>query len=222
MPYTQTLIPEKADFVPAPTQVGGFLAGLCQLGAAPKDFELDIFKPSPKKIKRKDPISGQTRTYQVGQSVACADVDHVAAAIKGLQEYSVNLSGSGPPKLRSLTIPFKDFKGKYEFIVSCRLKPELIAMSDWHDEGGGEYRVTPFGEPCGPRERLGIFNNPQTLEVIKVPNAGCCRFWVEIEFGKFLYPEITDSLNILDPKIANLAADQFGISFVQGCYWGDD
>ena len=45
---------------------------------------------------------------------------------------------------------------------------------------------------------------------------------MEIEFGHFMFPAITDSLNIVDPALLKLAQDEFGIRFVQGCYWGED
>ena len=71
----------------------------------------------------------------------------------------------------------------------------------------------------------GPIDNPNTarfrLEVIKVPGAGCARFWIEFALGKFLFPEIQgDNLELLNPAIAGEAEQIFGAEFVQGCHWG--
>jgi hypothetical protein len=66
----------------------------------------------------------------------------------------------------------------------------------------------------------GYFHNPHTMEIIKVPQAGCSRFWIQFELGKFLCPAVNNSLELLNPAIVKEAKNVFGIEFVQGCYWG--
>jgi hypothetical protein len=56
--------------------------------------------------------------------------------------------------------------------------------------------------------------------VIEVPNAGSARFWIEFEFGKFIYPKIEKRLEILSPLLVETAEECFQAEFVQGCrFW---
>lgn len=86
-------------------------------------------------------------------------------------------------------------------------------MSCLGDEQTGK-EVPFFGEPCLRQDAT--FRHPVTGELIEVANAGCSRFWVEFEFGKWLLPKINTSLNILDPSIAAMAQESFSTAFAQG------
>jgi len=55
--------------------------------------------------------------------------------------------------------------------------------------------------------------------LIQVANAGYARFWVEIVFGKWVFPEIKTDFNVLEPKIVECAERQFGCKFIQACRW---
>jgi hypothetical protein len=77
-----------------------------------------------------------------------------------------------------------DFKSIYAFDVLCRLRPEVVSTSDWHDSATIVRGAPSFGQPDRSHNRLGIFHHPFTSEIIKVPNAGCARFWIEFEFCK--------------------------------------
>jgi hypothetical protein len=112
------------------------------------------------------------------------------------------------------------FKGTYDFLVHCCLRPEVVSTSDWHDEIPIRRKVEFFGKPCNPKDRLGVYHNPNTLEVIEVPDAGCARFWIEFEYGKMLFPPIEDRLDLIEATIVAVAKCAFGINFVQGCHWG--
>jgi hypothetical protein len=66
----------------------------------------------------------------------------------------------------------------------------------------------------------GIFPNPWTGEAIEVADAGCARFWIEFEFGKFIYPEVSGSFDVMSPAIVQDIEQCFGTKFVQGCrFW---
>jgi hypothetical protein len=68
-----------------------------------------------------------------------------------------------------------------------------------------------------PEKRNGIFRNPKTGAAIEVQNAACARFWIEFQFGKWLFPKIGDSLDLLRPSILAVASDIFRTSLAQGC-----
>jgi hypothetical protein len=112
-----------------------------------------------------------------------------------------------------------DLVGTYDFLVHCCLRAQVVSTSDWHDEVLVKQKVEFFGRPCNPKDRLGIFHNPNTLEVIEVPKAGCARFWIEFEFGNMLFPTIEGRLDLIEPRIVDAAKKNFAIEWVQGCHW---
>jgi hypothetical protein len=214
--YTHTLIPDRVDFVPDPKQVGAFLAALVSIGAAPLKPTIAVSKLSGKVRTFKNPFTGKTDSYPRYKWKKLKELAAVPDALKGLEDYNVTVTGKGPPKLPAFVF---DFKGRYDFLVHCCLRTEVVSTSDWHDEVPVKRKVNFFGEPCNPKERLGIFHNPSTLKVIEVPRAGCARFWSAFEYGKMLFPAIVDRLDLIEAKIVQLAEREFGIKFVQGCHW---
>lgn len=214
--YTHLLIPDRVDFVPDPAQVGAFLASLVSMGAAPLEQKLTVSKLSGAVRSFLNPFTGKTETQAMRQAETEKDLSGVPTAIKGLDDYDVTVAGKGPPKLCAFDF---DFKGAYDFLVHCRLRAEVVSTSDWHDEVPIKRKVEFFGQPCSSKNRLGIFHDPNTLEVIEVPNAGCARFWIEFEYGKTLFPAIEHSLELIDPSIIHAAEKEFESKFVQGCHW---
>lgn len=96
--------------------------------------------------------------------------------------------------------------------------PRPVSTSAWDGEAGPNIRDVPFfGTACKPGTETGIFPNPWSGDVIEVPEAGCARFWIEFEFGDFLFPDVTGILEIFSPSIVAKAADCFETRFVQGC-----
>ena len=55
---------------------------------------------------------------------------------------------------------------------------------------------------------------------INVPAAGCSRFWIELVFGKAMFPKIEGSLDLLHPSVVAASNKAFGVNFAQGCWWG--
>ena len=134
----------------------------------------------------------------------------------GLDDFYVTVAGKGPHKLRAFVFVHK---AGYDFLVQCCLRAKVVSTSDCHDEVPIERKVEFFGRACGSKNRLGIFHNPNTLEVIEVPEAGCARFWIEFEYGKMLFPPIEDSLELIESSIIHAAEKEFENRFVQGCRW---
>ena len=63
----------------------------------------------------------------------------------------------------------------------------------------------------------GTFRNPWTNDQIRVEHAGCARFWIEFELGKFIAPIIRESFELLEPRIVKAAEESFEVSFAQAC-----
>jgi hypothetical protein len=214
--YSHTLIPNRVDFVPDPAQVTAFLESLVSIGAAPLQPEMTVSKLSSAVRSLTNPFTLKTETYPVREFERVAELSKVAGALTGLDDYNVTLEGKGPATLPAFEF---DFEGIYDFIVRCCLRAEVVSTSDSHDEAPLERKSEFFGRPCSSQNRLGIFHHPNTLEVIEVPNAGCARFWIEFEFGKMLFPQIKDRLDLIEPSIVEAAKREFAIEFVQGCHW---
>jgi hypothetical protein len=62
----------------------------------------------------------------------------------------------------------------------------LFFFLDEDVAGPNDQSVPDFGEACAVESKNGIYSHPWTGEVIEVPDAGCVRFWIELEFGKWL------------------------------------
>ncbi len=214
--YTHTLIPDRVDFVPDPRQVGAFLNSLVSLGAAPLKPTVAAAKLSGVVRTFTNPFTGKTDSFPMRKAETLKDLSAVPGALKQVDDYNVTLTGKGPPKVPAFVF---DFQGKYDFLVHCCLRAEVVSTSDWHDDVPIKRKVDFFGQPCSSKDRLGIYHNPNTLEVIEVRKAGCARFWIEFEYGKMLFPRIEDRLDLMEPRIVEVAEKDFGINFVQGCHW---
>jgi hypothetical protein len=112
-----------------------------------------------------------------------------------------------------------------------------MSTSDLHVETEQELPGfgKPFGDGPGRRKqtasrragkpnsfsRPGSYTDPLTMRTIKVAGAGCARFWIEVEFGKWLCPLIEgERLDLVDKAFLQTARDAFGMDFAQGCVWG--
>jgi hypothetical protein len=214
--YAHTLISDDLDFIPQPQQVAAFFDGLAKLGAAPSQPKLRVMKPSGEFRSGSNPLTGETIKIPGHTHISLGETSDIAEAIKGLAHYNVMMSGEGPPKLPALKF---DYEGTYNFEVSCHLRAELVSTSSCHGEVPIDRKVPFFDTPCSSADRLGVFQHADTDKVIEVLNAGCSRFWIQFEYGKWLFPEMNDSLDLIQPSIAAKARECFGTTFVQGCHW---
>ena len=124
----------------------------------------------------------------------------------------------GRPKTAPLPIIFD---GPYHASITCIVGQLLRSTSDLHEESGVKMPTTPYKKPCPAELTVGLFSNPHNLEVIEVVDAGCAKFWLEFGIGKNLFPPIErGDLAILNPTIVQIVEAEFGVGFVQGCYWG--
>ena len=249
MYYTHTLIPDQADYIPHPRQVADFYSVLIELGAAPRQAQLTLWtKQEPlrrtglrtwmRERMGRNPVSGKDMRL-VDYATRLDSVSIIGPTLEHLEDYGLEMSGIGPlaPLFR---FDNTGFDGEvlrfdehcpedqsYEFNVFCCLKPNIVSMSDDHTAeftGGktpeGE-TVVPFGDACNAANRAGFFSNPKTMELIRVPGAGCARFWIEFRFGKWLFPDTTEgSLDLLPVNVVDAAQRIFGVRYLQGCHWG--
>jgi hypothetical protein len=113
------------------------------------------------------------------------------------------------------------------------LERQIVSTSDWHDPEDdkpltefppkprpkAKRKAAHFGDPCPAKDRMGHFTHWQTLKTIKVKDAGCSRFRIEIEYGKFMFPNSEKSLKLLEPSLLKVTERVFDVKFAQGCWW---
>jgi hypothetical protein len=240
--YAQTLIPVDRDWIPRPRQVAAFLDGLLAIGSAPLRPTIRVGRTSVDSRKVANDFGGEVSSVPRRDWVRPKSVAIIPEALDGLDDYAVIMSGEGPPsrpafrlfthraraeatpdmsdpeaQCQASTLIHAEFKDAYGFDVHCQLRREVVSTSSIDSEIAPS--IPFFGKRCDPKNRTGMFQHPCTGAVIEVPDAGCSRFWVAFEFGKWLFPRIENSLNILDPSIVTCAEEKFNTKFVQGCYF---
>jgi len=216
--YVHTLIPQDAQFCPKPEQVRCFVDGLSTLGAAPRNAELKIVKPSGRLRSGTHPLTGEIITIPGKELIAVDSSANISRVVSSLDQYEVAMEGQGPPTLPAF--PMYDLNGAafvdtYGFSVRCCVEAQPVSMSNLGDEETGD-DLPFFGEPCRKPSGSALFRHPLTSVLMEVANASCARFWVEFEFGRWLLPKIDNSLEILNPAITGLANRCFGLEFAQG------
>jgi hypothetical protein len=214
--YSHLLIPQRSDFAPSVAQVVKFLRALEGLGSAPLKPIVKLSIPSEKITTFSDPLTGEERSFRHRKYSKYENLGEAASSLIGIEDYSVILSGEGPPQLSPFPLFAASdsqwrsvFTNSYYFEVSCDIRPAAISLSK------GSWL-----EPCTSDKTVTIISNPWNLRTIRVSNSGCARFWITFHFGKFLVPKIEDSLDLLAPALPNLAFEEFGIAFTQSCFYG--
>jgi len=237
--YTHLLIPGKPKLSPPIDSVCRFLQGVIDTGFVggepnivlvrieeqlePVQAYIDYFvKKFPK-----EPRPVQRVQRRVKKLYPVKDAVELQRKAAKFPEFDAAVCGEGTPKLLAVKVrgeedgKWKPWNKAHYIGIGCCIRDTIISTSDYHEETGSKRRVIPFGEECSVRNRLGIFTNPSTSAPIEVPNAGCARFWIEIRYGKFLFPEIRNgNLAIVHPGLLKLATDAFAVDFAQGCQWG--
>ncbi|HTW94801.1 MAG TPA: hypothetical protein VMD30_08415 [Tepidisphaeraceae bacterium] len=216
--YNQTLIPVSKTFLPKAAQVGRFFASLTQLGVLPPDAEIALRFHTGKTRTLTNRSTGATLTIPMPDHTKLQGVDQIEESVAPLGDYEIEVHGTCRPKTAPLPI---NFDGPYHAGVTCIVSQLLRSTSDLHEESGTRTAAIPYKRPCSAEQTIGLFSNPHNLEVITVAEAGCAKCWLEFGVGKNLFPAIEGgNLAILDPKIVDTAETEFGVRFVQGCYWG--
>lgn len=223
--YIHTLIPESAEYSPKSSQVVNCID--CLMGSfnfrlvdAPHLMSsLRVLRPGDQVRSYTDPLTGERKSFAVPDVIAVGEAKDIPALIDPHRHWTVRACGewSGDGSgVRLLDPEGAPFKQPYWCDVSFHLRPEPVSMSFWSGElpPPGKAHV-PFGSPC-EEAQAASFSNPWSGALIQVPGAGRARFWVEFEFGKFLLPAESNSLDLLAPDLVRAVADGFQVGFLQG------
>jgi hypothetical protein len=215
--YSQTLISTPKDFVPSPVKVREFLSAMVALEVVPGTTTVLLVTPSGKTREYPNPFGGKPITVEIANRKELENLSQIDEALASLQDYRLTIAGQGRPSTPPLPIVFDE---PYCIDITCHVASKTRCTSNLHQESGKNLDVAAYGEPCPSDAKLGLFSNLNNLQVIEVPNAGCARFWIEFQLGKFLFPKVETNLELLHPAIVRMANQTFGVTFAQGCHWG--
>jgi hypothetical protein len=214
--YTHLLIARPAEIVPSGSQVEKFLQAMVTKGVVPGPIEL--FGTAPTGEVRKINFGAFVSVFERSVPFPIASLEEIAAAVEQRPDFTITVSGTGRPALPPLPI---DFAEPYAVTVRCRVSSVCRSTSNPLNGNSSGGPVVPFGQPCPVDPGVGYFFNPHTGAEIKLPEAGCARFWIELELGKYLFPAISgESLDLLHPALFELAGSIFETRFVQACTAG--
>jgi hypothetical protein len=227
--YIHTLIAADTAFVPTPAQVTGFFDELVSTTSFKIVAPSRRFPPGPVVMKPNGLFrtfalpSGKTESIPRLTGERPDSLADIPRFIEDAAHYRVSLAGQwqfADTPLVLFTPDKERYEDRYLCSVNCECRPEPVSTSAWDCEAGPNVRNVPFfGAPCEPGTKTGIFPNPWTGEVIEVAEAGCARFWIEFEFGDFLFPDVTGGLQIFNPMLVSRAEQCFKTRFAQGCHF---
>jgi hypothetical protein len=216
--YIHTLIAIPKNFTPAALQVQKFLSALEAQQVVPENPAIILRIPTGKmrEFPNLPPTISQQLSVEIKEHKRLQELNEISSAVGSLPNYELNLASVGRPKLPPLKINFNE---PYHVGITCRVYSECRSTSNPHEENDNE-KIIHYGKICSESQKDGLFTNPHNGASFKISDAGCARFWIEFELGKFLFPEFTNSnLAFLNPFIVKEAEQTFGIQFVQGCCW---
>lgn len=229
--YAHTLIATEPDFAPRPQQVAAFVNDLKASGGEPISATYRLGTLTGEVREGRHPLTGETISVPRRSFLPLPHPADIDERLKGVEDYNLLIEGHGPcqlPPFKLYTassdggtanaVPFED---SYDYEIQLCLRQEPVSTSDWHEEISPEPLAPRFGQPGHGEKRRGYFHHPQTGAVITVEDAGCARFWLQFQCGKFLYPKIEGTnLNVLEPQTLKIATQSFGVGFSQGCVFG--
>jgi hypothetical protein len=222
--YAHLLIAADPDFVPDPKQVAEFF-NLLRMSykfrlvvEPPFKPGILVLKPSDRVRKGTDPMTGEAITIPMRDRLVMRDTAEISSSILGLREWTVGASGKWALGMTPIKLNAPDrtpFEPECSCFVSCNQRPNPVCTGDWWgDEENGNPEFG-FDNQNSPIQTTGVFTHPWTGNRVDVADAGSARFWIEFEFGKWLFPQMTDSFDQLRPDLVEAAGNCFGTKFVQ-------
>ncbi|MGA9669271.1 MAG: hypothetical protein WBQ94_08690 [Terracidiphilus sp.] len=221
--YHHLLIPRDPEFAPGIETVPNFFNELNLIGALPKEANYVVVTHTGKtRPFGRNPNTGEeylAPELKIGRfSTLLEAID----SMRGEAIYSLIAQAIGPAAIPPFDLysadSYKDrrpgvlWKEPYEFSIQCRQRDKIT-----------HFLHSPFGCKCEIKpDDSGIFENPWTDQEIRTSGLACARFWIDIGIGNYLIPMMTNSVDILNPRLVNTADDVFGIEFTQGCFRNDD
>jgi len=233
--YRHLLVPISAQFRPDAATVGRFLRQVVEAGYLGDDYQVvyqQVLKGIPRPREMRNPITGETirwpgRSRQYAAPQPLGEPEEVATTSSMAAEYDVAIASEGIPFRRALDIgsveqgPWRRFERPCHLEIRCRVRSHVVRLYDLRS--ADELNRPPdfanptppmFDEDCSADENDGLFVHPEA-GVLRIAGAGCASFWVEFNYGKFVFPRLEDrGVELLDRRIVLLARDALGTDFV--------
>jgi hypothetical protein len=247
MNYSMVLVPSDPNFHPGVEAISRFLGGLVEMGAAgvQQQFALMNYQKSGLTFVGRDRKTGSVVGPERTQLGSLTDLQQSTA---GVTDFDAQVRCVGPFKVMPIRnvgshdgdewLPLEhwlDVTGSdLELIINCCQRGNMHSTSDLHEDppqrpswlgrllGVPTPNAEAFGHPCELGSRMGLYANPETAEVIEVPNAGYSTFWVSIELlNKGMFPKFEENkIDFVERSVMKLAESTFGVRFAEGCCWG--
>ncbi len=245
--YTHLLIPTSKICRPTAKSVSLFMEQIILTGSIGQDNHISfakVAKVEPRFQEARNPFTGEilkmtvpSRRTEKAQRLSAAS--QIVVIAEQEQEYDVSITSELLPANRCLDVgvsnggTWRPWKTEpFHLDIRCRVRGSVVRLCQFQP---GDHPNAPFSdsakmmdftprfdEDCTEDEQdRGLFIHPEAPNGIHIPKAGCGRFWVEFEYGNWVYPRMkNDSVAPLDPSVTRLAAEIFGTSFVEACSWG--
>jgi hypothetical protein len=227
-------------FRPTPDATAGFVERLVKGGHVSGDavisFAVVTHEPNRKR-RVPNPFSGEVvdmpmPSRRAERAKQLASPAEIVGHVTNHAEYDVILDGKGIPAAPPLQVGYvegsawKAMDTEYDLEIRCRVRTHTVGLThiDREDDVHGppdisKYRPI-FDENASNEQRSGLFIHPE-IGVIRIPKAACASFWIEFNYGKFVFPRApTGSVDLLSTGVLKLARTAFNQEFVQACNWG--
>jgi hypothetical protein len=239
MAYAMILVPSEPQVRPALPCIAEFLGRALEMGLLGSQLKIFVrdYQKAVRTTRGRNPATGELFEHRAPVTTNIGSADEFPDALAGLAEFDAVLSGIGPARLLAIRNvggydrgQWKPLRGLvesgvftegYGVSVSCCQRARLVSTSNLHEETRCDRRVTPFGDPCELGDRVGRYSNPETMELIEVPDAGCSTFWITYQLGNWMFPNFSENrIDFAEPNMRQLAETTFGTKFKEGCRWG--
>jgi hypothetical protein len=238
--YRHLLIPSSAEFRPTAKCLADFVDGMIQNAFVSTGATIafaKVTKHGPRTRQVRFPTTGETieiprPTRSAEKSEQLTDAHQIAEFAAIQAEYDVRVNGEALPVNPPLEVghvkdgAWQPMDGPYYLQIQCRVRDNVVRLYTLEspDELNrpadiAKYRPR-FDEDCSASENVGLFVHPETGP-IWIKNAGCGKFWIEFNYGKWLFPRASfGDVSVLNKSVVSLAETTFDTAFVQACDWG--
>src|SRR5262245_226234 len=240
MYYSMIMVPAAPRLRPGPERIATFLHGILEMGAIGEEDRILLRNYHNTSVTFLDNLAGpapRNPRIELPELVDLESVKKFPEAMQKLTDFDAVIQGTGPARVLPIRgvggyangrwKPLNDliasgvFTDQYGLKVECCQRSILTSTSDLHEETESGREAELFGEPCAIGDRVGLYSNPETLELIEVPNAGCSTFWIAFQLGKWMFPTFREKrIDFVEPSTLQLAEYTFGTKFTEGCSWG--
>lgn len=221
--YRHLLIPREAMFTPNLDQLMQFFVSLKMIGGLPEHASFKVVAHTGR--TRLWGTNAKTGEEYFGPELKISRFTELKDAVQCAQEeqnFHLAAKATGPASIEPFQLydadnyasrlPGPPCNKPYTLSVRCKLREKITHVLDSVFD---RKPAVMLGEPAA-------FENPWNHEPIQTSALGGARFWIELGIGDYLMPMVTDTLDILDPRLVAVANDVFGIKFDQGCIRNDD